>query len=73
MRSLNAVPLRAESFCTSAAFEAALKTAAENAEDVDRQARFPKEAIAALESRLSRLVGTRRRECPAGGRGRSYV
>ncbi len=48
MSSLKAVPLRAENLCTSAAFEAALKTAAENAEDVDRQARFPKEAIAAL-------------------------
>lgn len=50
MRSLKAVLPRVESFCSSAAFEAALKTAAENAEDVDRQGRFPKEAIAALKS-----------------------
>jgi acyl-CoA dehydrogenase len=48
MRSLKALPFEAESLCTSAAFEGVLKTAAENAEDVDRQGRFPKEAIAAL-------------------------
>src|ERR1700761_2118296 len=48
MRSLQVVPPRAQSLCSSAAFEAVLQAAAENAEDVDRQGRFPQEAIAAL-------------------------
>ena len=48
MKSLKAVPPRSESLCTSPAFESALEITAQNADEVDRQGRFPKEAIAAL-------------------------
>lgn len=48
MTPLKIVRPRTHNLCASLAFEEALKAAAENADDVDRHARFPKEAIAAL-------------------------
>lgn len=50
MTPLKVVPSRADSLCGSPAFEEAVKAAAENADDVDRRARFPHEAIDALKN-----------------------
>lgn len=50
MHTLQMIPPRIENACTLPAFERALKAAAENADDVDRKARFPHEALAALKS-----------------------
>jgi acyl-CoA dehydrogenase len=48
MSALKVVPPKAERLCASAEFEAVLKAAAENAEEVDRLGRFPKEAVSTL-------------------------
>jgi len=48
MTPLKILRPRTHNLCDSPAFEEALKAAAENADDVDRHARFPKEAIGAL-------------------------
>jgi acyl-CoA dehydrogenase len=50
MTPLKILQPRITDACALPAFDEALKVAAENAEDVDRQARFPKEAIAALKN-----------------------
>lgn len=50
MSTLKVVWPRVGDPCTSPAFDEALKAAAENADDVDRQGRFPKEAITALKN-----------------------
>ncbi len=48
MTSLKVVPTQQEGYKDSTLFQEALQAAADNAEDVDRHARFPEEAIAAL-------------------------
>src|ERR1700761_6546645 len=65
MRALKVVAPRAERLCATAEFEAVLKAAAENADDVDRQGRFPKEAIAALKG-----IGALGWLAPGGGNAR---
>lgn len=62
MTPLKMLRPRVDPVFASAAFEEALRAAAENADDVDRQARFPKEAIAAL-----RKAGALGCFLPAGG------
>jgi len=50
MKPLQILQPRVGDVCALPAFEEALKAAAENAEDVDRKGRFPKEAIDALKN-----------------------
>lgn len=65
MTSPTVIRSRAEKFCASPAFEEALKIAAQNAEDVDREARFPQESIDALKK-----AGALGWFLPAGGNAR---